>query len=434
MSPREIAKKIKSWILDLAGLAVDVVTSLGRLLQRGWMGLRPHLGRLWTWASPGFAALWTRLASIGRRLTGGARAGLPRLKRPLLLSLRIGLIAAVIGTITLGVGRAFVRHTPVGQIAVRQIEWGGAGVIERDHGPGLHRQFAGRDGWHLLRAGSHLVSFASEVDGGTHPPLEVATVEGEACQVSALVPYRIVPGRGWRLVAEGLRADYPSRAVAICRRVLLEELGALSASECADPEARSTVERAAYDRLTEELGATHLEPLDVRIGSVYFNATYEKKMLEKQLAAQGQLTQASMVLRKEQERRNEQELRKLQDAEAALIHQYLLQQEVLLDAHEQKVHGLVTEAEHYGAQVLSASQVEVLQLKNEGELALIAAEDLRETLFDKALESTGGRLHVAREAAENLRFGTVTLNSNDPRVPSVLDLDELVSLLLGNGE
>ena len=433
MSPREIARKIKTWLLDLAGLAVDVLTSLGRLLRRGWLALRPLLGRAWTWASPALAGLWARTAPLGRRLSGGVRSGLPRLRRPLLLSVRVGLIALLIGTVTLGVGRAFVRHTPVGQVAVRQIEWGGAGVIERDHGPGLHWQVAGRDGWHLLRQGSHLVSFASEAEGGTQPPLEVATVEGEACQVSALVPYRIVPGRGWRLVAEGLRADYSSRAVAICRRVLLEELGNLSAVEYADPEARVGAERAALERLTDELAVTHLEPLDVRIGSVYFNQTYEKKLLEKQLASQGQLTQASMAQRKEQERLNEQELRKLQDAEADLIHEFLLQQETLLDAHEQEVHGLVSEAERYRAQVVSASQIEVLQLQNEGELALAAAEDLRQTLFDQALESAGGRLHVARLAAENLRFGTVTLNSNDPRVPSVLDLDELVSLLLGDG-
>jgi hypothetical protein len=38
---------------------------------------------------------------------------------------------------------------------------------------------------------------------------------------------------------------------------------------------------------------------------------------------------------------------------------------------------------------------------------------------------------LARKAAENLNIRHVTLNSNDPRVPSVLDLDELARILVG---
>lgn len=342
-------------------------------------------------------------------------------------------MALLLGALTLGIGRAFVRTTPVGKIAVRQVEWGGSGVIERDESPGLHPQLSLRDGWHLLHAGTHLISFAGEPEGGTHTPLEVATLEGESCQVSVLVPYRILPGKAWRLVADGMRADYPARAVAICRRVLLEELGTLTALEYADPEARKRVEASALARLNTELAATYLGAMDVRIGSTFFDSTYEKKMLEKQLAAQGGLTQEALLKRKEQERLNGQDMHKLQDAEAALIREYTLQQEALRDNHDLKVAELGREAKRYRAQELSDSAVEVLRLKDEGELAMLAAEELRQTLFDQALRTTGGQLHVAMEAAENLSFGTVTLNSSDPRVPNVLDLDEMVALLLGGG-
>jgi len=252
--------------------------------------------------------------------------------------------------------------------------------------------------------------------------------------VSVFVPYRILPGSGWRLVADGLRSDYPARAVAICRRVLLEELGALSAAEFADPDARARVAESAQARLVDELGATHLEPRDVCIGNVFFAPTYEKKMLEKQLAAQNELTQASLERRKDQERAKEKQLHMLQDAELGLIQGYAVQEEALRDAHEGELLAIGRGASQHRAEVLSGSKVEVLRLENEGELALAAAEDLRRSLLDQALESAGGRLHVAKEAAENLRFGKVTLNSNDPRVPSVLDLDELVGLLMGGGE
>lgn len=424
MSARDMAMKLKVWVVDLLGLLFELLVSLGRLLAGALRWLRPILQRLWSWAGPGVQASWLRLrSSTGRRLAQ-VWSGLMLVRRPIFLAL-------LICALTLGIGRAFVRTTPVGKIAVRQVEWGDAGVIKKDEGPGLHSHFSLRDGWYLLRAGSHLITFAAEAEGGNHQPLEVATVEGESVQVSVLVPYRILPGRGWKLVADGLRADYPARAVAICRRVLLEELGTLTALEYADPDARTRVESSALERLNTELAASYLEAMDVRIGSTFFDSTYEMKMLEKQLAAQGGPTQEALLKRKEQERLNGQDVHKLQDSEAALIREYALQQEALRDAHDVRVAELSRQAKRYRAQALSDSAVEVLGLKDEGELALAAAEELRQTLFDQALRTTGGRLHVAREAAENLRFGTVTLNSSDPRVPNVLDLDEMVGLLLG---
>ena len=69
-----------------------------------------------------------------------------------------------------------------------------------------------------------------------------------------------------------------------------------------------------------------------------------------------------------------------------------------------------------------------------GNLAIEKAEALRNELRNKALDTTGGRIYLAQQAAENLDFESVTLNSNDPRVPSVIDIDAMVRLLVGSGE
>ena len=50
---------------------------------------------------------------------------------------------------------------------------------------------------------------------------------------------------------------------------------------------------------------------------------------------------------------------------------------------------------------------------------------------NQALNTLGGRIYLARLAAENLRFESVTLNSNDPAIPSILDVDGLVKMLVG---
>ena len=50
----------------------------------------------------------------------------------------------------------------------------------------------------------------------------------------------------------------------------------------------------------------------------------------------------------------------------------------------------------------------------------------------KALATGGGRVWLARHAAENLNIEGMTLNSNDPSVPPVLDLDRMERLLFGD--
>ena len=58
------------------------------------------------------------------------------------------------------------------------------------------------------------------------------------------------------------------------------------------------------------------------------------------------------------------------------------------------------------------------------------AEALRNQLRNEILNSKGGSIFLALEAAENLNMRQVMLNSNDPRVPLVIDLDEMARLLM----
>lgn len=416
-----------AWVALLAG---------GRGLARAGARLAATLGRgtlaAVAWLAPRLAALraWER-RQVGRVL-GVLRAAWDRWSGLVGTSLRLVTTGGLWAGLVLAVGAGCFFRVPVDRIAVRQVRLGGAGVEERDLGPGLHLEVPGRDAWHLLRRGTHLVAFDGEDRGGTHPRLEVATVEGELCEASVTVLYRIREGEAHRIVAEGLKSHYPVRAVAICRRVLLEELGSLTAEEHADPVARAKVEEAARARLVEELAVAHLEPVAVLLGEVLFAGTYEEKRLEVQLASQGELTQAALLRREAELRRNAEEQLALEDAEAAIVREYALQEEALRDTSARALAELKAEAIGQRDALLSQTEVEVLRLETEAELALAAAEALGPTLMDEALQSEGGRLWVARRAAENLSFGKVTLDSRDPRVPTVLDLDALADTLIGS--
>jgi hypothetical protein len=93
---------------------------------------------------------------------------------------------------------------------------------------------------------------------------------------------------------------------------------------------------------------------------------------------------------------------------------------------------LETEAREYDRLRRAEAQAEHDRLVAEGERLLAAAALLEETLADELWDSPAGRILLAQRAAENLNLQSIMLNSNDPRVPSFLDLDQVVRLLLGS--
>ena len=100
--------------------------------------------------------------------------------------------------------------------------------------------------------------------------------------------------------------------------------------------------------------------------------------------------------------------------------------------NEIEVAKILAEAEVYDRTTRSNADADYVTAIAEGELALARSEALRNDLRNKALDTTGGRILLATEAAENLQIRDVTLNSNDPKVPTILDVGEMVRLLIGD--
>lgn len=74
---------------------------------------------------------------------------------------------------------------------------------------------------------------------------------------------------------------------------------------------------------------------------------------------------------------------------------------------------------------------QVRLLHSSGQLAWSLALESGKSLRLDALTSDGGRIRLAREAAIQLEIEQVWLDSRDPNVPSMLDMDEMTKLLLG---
>ena len=98
---------------------------------------------------------------------------------------------------------------------------------------------------------------------------------------------------------------------------------------------------------------------------------------------------------------------------------------------ETSARAIVREGETAAGALLAEASRRSLALQQEGARALELAGIERDGALGELLSTEGGRLYQAREAARALRFGRVTFDPADERVPSPFDLDALQELVLG---
>lgn len=245
------------------------------------------------------------------------------------------------------------------------------------------------------------------------------------------VPYRIQPGGANRIVSDGIKGAYRHRVRATVEKVLLQELSQLTSGEFADSGRRLAVAETALGKLNELLDDYHVEAEAVLISGAFFPPTYEKKLQERQLESQARRTATSLAKRHERKIAGdliEQGIRREEEVAIAEWDHRIEEERIRLSLSilaEQRA------MEEYERTKKFQANAAYSKLVADGDLALARVEAERDKRRNEALETAGGRLYLAREAASNLRFGGVTLNSNDPRVPSILDLDGMVALLVG---
>ena len=369
------------------------------------------------------ARVWGQLASavlrLGRRLLPVVRYGVR------VAGLTLGLAA-----LALGGGWLLLERVEPTSIGVRQARFGG-GLEERDFEPGLHVGLRPFDSWYFLDARTHIVAFAHRSDGGSDPMLRVRTKDGNVARVAASVPYRIRAGEGHRLVAKGLRTTYPELVRATVKKTLLVEFAHLSSDDLCDTDTRTARVRETLPKLNQALAEYHVEAESIELRMVFFPQEYEQTLQKKQLSRQlGLLAEAEKEL-KDAERLVGQVEMEIEGAVQVLHAERKQEIARIVADHQKEIAPIQARTVAYKETRAAEAQAEYDRLVAEGEIALHEAEAERTGLLAAAYASPGGRLYLAREAAHRLRVKEVTLDSNDPRVPSMLDLDELVRLLVG---
>ena len=180
-----------------------------------------------------------------------------------------------------------------------------------------------------------------------------------------------------------------------------------------------------------ELAELHVELTGLELQGARFSVDFEHKLQEKQVSHQKALLYDAQA-RVEQA---QAEVGKLENQTAAAEQKLLAEwnhgREELRAAYELEIAGLQAETEAYVKGAKAQAEAAYNAAVAEGKLALDLAGTIGEELRLEALDGPGGRIYLAREAAGRLRVDEVWLDSRDPDVPSMLDLDELASLLFG---
>ena len=359
----------------------------------------------------------------------------PRLRaalRPAASLIRTAAVATGVALASAAALRATTQTLLPTEIGVVQKDWGnGAGIVPEDLAPSKRFIIPGRATLHRLNRRIHFVRFGMESEGNDHPSLELRTPDDLEVRIGASISYRIIEGEAHRIVEDGIRSTYQDLARAAVERVLLDALGSLRRVQWSSLEAREAAREAALAEIRQALAPFHLEPLSLHLSSTWFPPEFEVEVMEQKLLEQRILTDAMLARRDERNYERLTEVESIQSAEASRAAALDLEIEMERADLNAKVRELRSATTEYTFERKTESDNLYEKALTIGRLDVDRAEALREKLLNQALESEGGRVMIAREAASNLKFKSIKLDANNPDVPSVLDLDALIELLLG---
>ncbi|MCA8978799.1 MAG: SPFH domain-containing protein [Planctomycetes bacterium] len=354
------------------------------------------------------------------------------------------ILYALLAIVVLGLLSAsmlFERIEP-GEIGVRQSLWGSGGLMKQDFTAGYHLGITGVHKWHVLDRRTHFLNFADESsqietsrqhqNSQQMPALKIRTADNNVVTLDVTVVYRIQADKGHQIVADGAQTQYRDRVASQVQSVLREELSKLTPEDFQETEKRLASVEATLPVLAASIEEYHVEPERILIRAVRFLPSYEDKLQQKQLAQQQERLATAQRHVEDAEKVTfsiEKETEALEKEKTAEWDKDLQE---MRSVNEVAINEIRAAAVRYENQVKPEADKNYDVALAEGKLAIDRAEALRDELRNAALDTAGGRILQARDAAENLQFESVTLNSNDPSVPNIIDIDALTKLLIGS--
>lgn len=348
--------------------------------------------------------------------------------------------ASILVLLVVILGGMFIVKIEPHVIGVKQNQLGG-GIEAKDYSTGYHLGVVFVHKWYEIDGRVHFVNFSkersskyrSDTNVENAGSLDIRTRDNNTASLDVTVAYRIREGEAHLLVDEGIQTDYRDKVTRSVKGILMEELTKLSPEDLVDTEIRQQRVLETLPLMAQELSTYHVEPLHVLIRSVRFPVDYEEKLQQKQLTRQKALLATALQRQEKQSQVTESYEKETEALEKRLRGEWDVKLQEARSENDVLVAQIRADAGLYDKERRAEAEADYVASIADGELAVAKAEALRNELRNAALDTDGGRILLARQAAENLDIESITLNSNDPGVPTVIDVEAMVELLLGRG-
>lgn len=332
----------------------------------------------------------------------------------------------------------FTVDIPAGKVGVRTQEYavfGKRGLVQKDFGPGYHRDLGPVDSWELFDSTVQTLELTRDPFYGNRrgrDDVQVRSADGNEVSVDVTVKYRIEPGKAHKLYADTGAGDKYKRVVRTqAQDTFMDVFGQMNTEEFYSPSVRREKATIARQRLTNQLEDRFVEVVDVLIRNVEFDAEYEKRIRRKKLADQE--VQLNQSMEKAAQKRGETQKVEAETAKAIKIIQQQRKAEIRVMRAETdlQIARIKAAANKDAAQKRADADLIAAQKNAEGTLLVGNAKAQGERRRNEALAVPGGSTLVALEAARNLSFSDFVISTLNI---DVLDLDAMARKLGGEEE
>ena len=329
--------------------------------------------------------------------------------------------------------RALTQLVPVGQVGVRIQQYnmlGKKGIVQKDFGPGWHRDLGPIDMWELYDSTVHTLEMTKDPNRGSSrgkDDVKVQSIDGNALSLDVTVKYLITPDKAHMLFQDtGRGTKYMTVVRNEAENACMRHFGQMKTEDFYNPAMQRKASDSIRAELKEELADNYVNVIDVLIRDVAFDPRYEQEIRLKKLADQEVELNKSMAAAAGMRGKTQ-----VIEAETVKLVNIIIKEKdaQLIDMQAQtdlEIAKIKAGADKYVTELQADADLIVAQKEADGERQVKTAEAEGERLRNEALQGGGGNTIVALEAARNLQIREATISTLDI---DLLDVDGMVQRL-----
>lgn len=195
-------------------------------------------------------------------------------------------------------------------------------------------------------------------------------------------------------------------------KVIWEVMSDLATEDFYNVTVRNAHAERARKTLSEALAEEGVDVLDVLVRKIDYDASFEARLLEKQLLEQDQLLQESLAKAEKEKQVTE----KIEKETGALVKTISEEREkevkTILANKEKKLREMEGDVALYTMQVNSEAERFQTEKLAEGNLLVARARAKGEEAINKAYQQSGGDFLLGKKMVEAIDFGDIEINTN----------------------